>query len=332
MQLDLELRALGERLAQESLELGPDHVRVLPRRETNRDVRTRLHGENRLHEIRRPAGEPVHVQRRARERAHVELVGGAGRDRDGAVLGELLAARRKLRPGFALLGGRRSTARPQRLGKQPVRAGLDGAQRGHQRMRRIQCCRSEHPGVHVRRPRPHTEMEIQHPANGDRERRQPSPNHRAVEDESRIRRAVVLLDPLHDRVAADLLLAVERETHVHRELAGCGELRGRLDEDQQVDLVVGDAARVKTSVARSELEGRRLPELERVGRLYVEVRVAEDRGRLVGPVGRAHLADHERTAHSPRDDLGRAATVTDPGGNPRRGRLHVRRMRRVGAH
>ena len=175
-------------------------------------------------------------------------------------------------------------------------------------------------------------MEIEHPANRDRERRQPSTNHRAVEDESRVGRAVVLLDPLHDRVAADLLLAVERETHVHRELAGCGELRGRLDEDQEVDLVVGDAARVQTSVARRELEGRRLPELERVGRLYVEVRVAEDRGRLFGSVGRAHLADHERTAHAPRDDLRGATSVTDPGGNPRRGRLHVRRVRRVGAH
>ena len=92
-------------------------------------------------------------------------------------------------------------------------------------------------------------------------------------------------------LTADLLLGVEREADVHRQLAGGGELARGLDEDEQLSLVVGDTACVEPAVALGELERRRLPEIERIRRLHVEVRVAED--------GRARTPAARRPATSP---------------------------------
>ena len=55
-----------------------------------------------------------------------------------------------------------------------------------------------------------------------------------------------------------------------------------LDEDEHVPLVVRDSARIQAAVPLRELERRRLPQVERIRRLHVEVRVAEDRRRGLG--------------------------------------------------
>ena len=69
---DLELRALGKPVAHETLERGADLLRLLAGREPDRHVRSRLDREHGLHEIGRAARDPVHVERRVRERAQVE--------------------------------------------------------------------------------------------------------------------------------------------------------------------------------------------------------------------------------------------------------------------
>jgi hypothetical protein len=98
-----------------------------------------------------------------------------------------------------------------------------------------------------------------------------------------------------------------------------------------VRLVVGDPAGVEPAVALGELEGRRLPEVERVGRLHVEMRVAEDRRRGVRALGRGQLADDERTPSVPRHDVGRPAGAANPLRDPIRSRLDVLRVVRVRA-
>ena len=90
------------------------------------------------------------------------------------------------------------------------------------------------------------------------------------------------LQEVDDRVAAGLLLPVAGEAHVDRQLAGGGETPRGLEQHEELPLVVGDASRVEPAVALVELERRRVPELERVGRLHVEVAVAED-GRGASP-------------------------------------------------
>ena len=96
------------------------------------------------------------------------------------------------------------------------------------------------------------------------------------------------------------------------------EQLGRLEQHEELPLVVGDAARVEPAVALDELERRRLPELERIGRLDVEVR---RRQRIVGAasglVRGADLADDERPL-APRDHLRGTAGAADPVGAPTR--------------
>ena len=52
---------------------------------------------------------------------------------------------------------------------------------------------------------------------------------------------------------------------------------------------------------------------------------------MSAPSDARDLADHERTAAPHGTTSAGPATVTDPGGNPGGGGLHVRRVRRVGA-
>ncbi len=154
----------------------------------------------------------------------------------------------------------------------------------------------------------------------------------AVEHDRRVRPALVGRDPLDDRLPADLLLRVEREAHVHRELARCSELARGFDEHEQLSLVVRDPSCVEPAVALRQLERRRLPELEWVRGLHVEVRVGEDGRRRVGVLRCAHLADHERPAAVPRHHIRLAACGSDALGDPVRGRLDVPGVGRVGAH
>ena len=140
-------------------------------------------------------------------------------------------------------------------------------------------------------------------------------HHAAVEYDGGVRAAFVLHDPVHDRVTADLLLAVAREAEVDRKVTRCSEQLGSLQQHVQLALVVGDSARVQPAVALDQLEWGRLPQLERVGRLHVEVAVTENRGRLARVGGGRHLADHERPG-APRDHLGVAAGSTDTCGHP----------------
>ncbi len=276
----------GKRLADEPLERRPDRLRILAGGETHGHVGARLDRQDGLHEIRRSARDAVHVERGIRERAHVEVLRGARRDRRRALLRELLRPGRQLCPRLELLGRRRRRPLAQLVREPAVGARKNGAQSGHERVSGVERRRAEHARVHVGLACPDLQMHVHHSANAHHEGRLPAPDHRAVEDESRIRSALIGVDPFDDRVAADLLLAVEREADVDRQLAGRRELPDGLDEQEHVPLVVGDPARVQTAVAMRELERRRLPELERIGRLDVEVRVAEDRRRRLGSLRR----------------------------------------------
>ena len=67
------------------------------------------------------------------------------------------------------------------------------------------------------------DVEVADAARRDVERRLPAPRHVGVEDHGGVRAALVLADPVDDRVAADLLLAVAGDADVHRQRALGGE-------------------------------------------------------------------------------------------------------------
>src|SRR5262249_60670799 len=76
---------------------------------------------------------------------------------------------------------------------------------------------------------------------------------------------------------AGLLLRVAGEADVHGQLAGRRQLRGRLGEHVELALVVDDAPAEEPAVALGERERIRVPELERIRRLDVDVAVDEHR-------------------------------------------------------
>src|SRR5205807_7465359 len=100
------------------------------------------------------------------------------------------------------------------------------------------------------------------------------------------------------------------------------ELRGGLQEYTGLAFVVGDPPRVCPAVAHRELERVALPELERRGRLHVEVAVDEHGGRVGRTGGSPELAEREKPL-AERRELGRPARGTDEGADPLAGAAHV---------
>ena len=138
------------------------------------------------------------------------------------------------------------------------------------------------------------------------------------------------LGPVADGVAADLLLRVDHEAHGDGELARRGEELGRLQEHEEVRLVVGDAASDEEAVALGQRPRVRLPQIERIGRLHVEVRVRQHRG-SVRPV-EAGTSPRTSGRPGPLGDLDLSAGGADPRRDPVRRAREVLRVRRVGAH
>ena len=196
---------------------------------------------------------------------------------------------------------------------------------------RVQRDAAEEPRVQIALSGADRDVEVAEPAERGVERRHSQLLEAPVEDDRGVRPTLVRCDPFDDRLAADLLLGVEREANVHRELA-CGRESARgLDEDEELGLVVRHAARIEPAVALGELEGRRLPEVERIGWLNVEVRVTEHRGRGLGTLGGSDLADDERSAAVPGDDVDGASCVANPVRHPAGRGDDIARMSRIGA-
>ncbi len=199
-------------------------------------------------------------------------------------------------------------------------------------MHRVHGDAAVQPRVQVAVAGPNRDMEVAEPAQRGVEGRDPGLFHAAVEDDRGVRPALVGRHPVDDRLAADLLLGVESEADVDRKVPGRGELVRRAHEHEQLGLVVRDPAGEEPTVTLGQLERRRLPEVERVGRLDVEVRVADDRGRGLRARARANLADDERPASVRGDGVGLSSRLANPSRNPLGCVDDVVSVVRVGAH
>ncbi len=101
-------------------------------------------------------------------------------------------------------------------------------------------------------------------------------------------------DVAFDVVAAHFFLALDEEPHVARQLAvRLQQALDRLDEDVRLPLVIRGAAGIDVVVADLGYERRRLPFLQRVGRLHVVVPVEQQRG---FPVSAEPFAVDQRVA------------------------------------
>ena len=117
------------------------------------------------------------------------------------------------------------------------------------------------------------------------DRRNAAGEHRRVRDHDDVglERVLVGDDEVVEVRAADLFLALEDDPDVHRQLAVLLQMRlDRLEVHEDLALVVGRSAGVDLAVADRRLEGRRLPQVERIDRLHVVVAVEQNRRRALG--------------------------------------------------
>ena len=188
---------------------------------------------------------------------------------------------------------------------------------------------AEHSGMKVALAGPHPEVEVREPPHGEVEGGHVLSGHAAVEDEAGVGAALVSGEEVDDRVSADLLLAVEGHADVHGKRSFLGEQLDGLQGKVGVALVVDRAAAVQVAVADLRLEGIRLPEIERRGRLDVEVAVEEDGRRVGRPGGGRDLADRERVRLR-LDQSGLAPRPAHELADPLARAPHVDGVRRVG--
>ncbi len=206
---------------------------------------------------------------------------------------EHLPALRKALETVHLGLAQRPPADAELVRQQSVTRGY-GRQPLHQDVDRVERRTAVVPGVHVALAGPHLQMEGDEAACREPELGLLGACHPTVEDDAGVGAALVRLEEVHDRVAADLLLAVRDDSDVHRQRVPLPKELGGLQERVELTLVVGDAARVEPAVALRELERRRLPEVERRGRLDVEVTVDHHGRRIAAAVRvRGNVADDE---------------------------------------
>ena len=311
------------------LERSRDGVGILSRRQPHRHVRDCSYRKHRLLEARGPRLDAVDVERRLSGGADVELLGGRGIGGVGTLLRELGGAPRQLLPVLELLRRWRNDALPQRLGQSPV--GRDQpVQRPDQRMRGVQRRPAVDAGVQIGRAGRELEMEVNEPAGSDVEGRDVLADHPRVEDDRGVSAPLIGLEELDDRMAARLLLPVTGEAHVYRQRARLGERPGAGQQHEELALVIGDAAAVEAVLLDAGLERFRLPKVQWIRRLYVEVSVTEHRGRRVGIHAGPDLT-HGQGLSVPVDQLAGSAGTADQIADPFAGADHVRRVLRVGA-
>ena len=255
------------------------------------------------------------VDRGLGPRAHVELSSGGRVRGPSADVREDLVAGRHRPPAFDLLCSRSGDSDPQRHGKATL-PWKNGRESLDERVHGVESGTPVQARVEVALPGAHADVEVAEPSKSGVEGGDAFLHHVAVEDERNVCSALVGGNPLDHRLAPDFLLGVEREANVDGEVSRGGELARGLDEHEEVRLVVCNAPRIEPAVPLRELERGRGPELERVGRLDVKVRVAEDGGSRLSPVRRGNLPDDERPPAVPAHDVRLATRAADPGRDP----------------
>ena len=101
--------------------------------------------------------------------------------------------------------------------------------------------------------------------------------------------------------------------------------RGAGQQHVELALVVGDTTAVEPVFPDLGLERFRLPQVQRIGRLHVEVSVTEHRRRRVGIRAGPDLTDSQGLS-VPVDDLTGSAGIADQVADPFAGADHVRRV------
>ena len=162
-------------------------------------------------------------------------------------------------------------------------------------------------------------LERRHAAQGVGKRRVFEVRHAGVRNNHAVALEVALLlfEKIDQRLAADLLLALDDKRQVARQLgAGFEVCLDRLDVSEVLPLVVARAAGVQVASANLRIERRCGPQLQRIRRLHIVVAVDEKMRPAAGALARGGQRD-DRVAVSlvyPGLQSDRFAVIGQPAG------------------
>jgi hypothetical protein len=114
-------------------------------------------------------------------------------------------------------------------------------------VQRVEDAAAVHAGVQVALADADVDEGLAHAAQPDGDRRRALVDHARVEDDRHVGAALVVADPVGDVAAAALLLALDEDAHVDRQLARGLQLARRVQQRQEVALVIGGAACVQAA-------------------------------------------------------------------------------------
>ena len=233
-----------------------------------------------------------------------------------------LGTRLEPTPGLALALAHGRHPRPQLLTDDALAVRRELGEHREQDVRRVQHGAAVEARVQVARPGADLDRCLHEAARADGDRRCALVRHQRVEDDRAVDAEVRVAQPAQHRAAADLLLSLDQEAHVHGQLARARELAGHMQKRQEVALVVRRAARVEPAAALGRLERRRGPGLARARVLDVVVAIGEH-GRRIRARG-AQVPDRHRVASVDHDLVRLAARGLDPLADPVAGAAECR--------
>ena len=282
---DLQLDGLRRDLPHVGLEQLRDLVRILIGHEPHADLRHRDGRQDRLRAFaREPGQQAVDFERRPRPRALERRVAGLAEQlRNAEVLLVLLLVERQRRPRLPLLLLQRQHIVVEARNLDAPAAVLHLREHLRQHERRIGHRAAEGSRVQVGVAASQVDLKVHEPPEPVAHRRHAAREHPRIGNDDDVGFQVVLVgaDEVVEMLAADFLFALDHELHVHGQAAVLFHVRfDRLEVHEHLALVVGRAARVDLAVADRRLEGRRLPQVERIDRLHVVVPVKQNRRRL----------------------------------------------------
>ena len=178
----------------------------------------------------------------------------------------------------------------------------------------------------------HVNLAVNDAAQSDAQSRQFRSEQLGVADDRGIglERVRMLLDVRFDVLAAHLFFAFNQKPDVHRQAAIALHQRFHgFNEDPNLPLVIGGAASINVVSADLGLERRRLPFVDRIGRLDIVMPVQKERGLA----GRAQPFGVDQRVALPLNQFGAGnpgipkTVAHELGGAP-----HISKMFRIGAN
>ncbi len=279
-------------------QLACDVARVLIGNEAHGDLGPGRGRENGLRPLALvTAPDAVHVQRRARPDGfedRVALLRPRDVQSDRAQPGALVE--RKLADGAPLLVGELPDVFVEARNRNAVLMVVQPGDEPAQHADRILHGAAVHAGMQISVRAGEQHLRVGETAQAVRDRGLPLAEHGRVRYERHVggEQVAVLLQERAQVHGSAFLFALDEKIQVDRQLAAGPEVRfGRLGVDEELPLVVARAPPVEGAVTHGRLEGRRVPQVEGIRRLYVVMPVYEHRGAVVA---RMVFAGNDRMA------------------------------------